>query len=245
MVTDEYAHPFTSIAPFYDELMEGVPYKMWVGYYMLLLITSQTHPQTMLELGCGTGMITDLLHKEGFQITGLDISEEMIREAKRKLPEIPFVVSNASDFKLNTTYDAILSFFDSLNNLLETQELRDCFSCVYNHLNPGGSFVFDLNTPYAFEHKMFNQRNLKKDSSLRYRWVGDYDSDTKIVKVTMEFWKEGNPFTEIHYQRAYLPEEVCPLLEQAGFTQIRTYHSYSLDKPRKTSDRIHYSCIKA
>lgn len=240
--------PFEAIAPFYDELMKEVPYDMWVGYYLLLLISSGQQPRTMLEIGCGTGIITELLHKEGFEVVGVDISAKMIELAKAKSKrlqtKIKYVVADATDFQLNQKFDAAYSFFDSLNNILDPRDLLKCFQLVYEHLQPGGSFIFDLNTPYAFEHKMFDQKLLRKNASLRYQWEGDYDPTTKIVKVTMEFWKDGRPFVEIHTQKAYLWQEVVDMLEQCGFIKVKAYNSYSLDPPKKSSDRLHYLALK-
>ncbi len=244
--TQGRATAFESIAPYYDHLMRTVPYRMWVGYYLLLLSVIDSHPKSILEVGCGTGSLCKLLYEEGFDMTGLDLSESMIQEAKVRHSQLPieFIRSDARTFELNRVFDGVFSFFDSLNNVLTLSDLQQAFQHIYDHLIPEGSFVFDLNTPYAFEQKLFDQRSMAKKAKLKYNWVGAYDPQTKIIKVNMEFWWQDNHFTEVHFQRAYDPDEVIPLLEAVGFTSIRCYHSYGLEPPRKTSDRVHFVAKK-
>ena len=112
------------------------------------------------------------------------------------------------------------------------------------HLPPGGSFIFDLNLAYAFEQKMFNQQGMSKSSKVRYRWRGDYDPQTCIIQVNMQFWVGEQHFTETHNQRAYEIEEVVDLLDEAGFRDIRVFESYTLNPPREKSDRVHFACVK-
>lgn len=238
--------PFQGIAPYYDHLMRAVPYPMWVGYYLLLLASIDSHPRTMLEVGCGTGTLCKLLSEEGFELSGLDISGAMIAEAQARHKGLPitFYQSDARTFELNRTFDSIFSFFDSLNNLLTLEDLGRAFQRVFAHLKPSGSFVFDVNTPYAFDQRLFDQRHMAKKSKLKYNWIGDYNPETKLIKVNMEFWWQDQHFTEVHNQRGYEMTEVAPLLYQAGFQEVRAFHSYGLEPPRKTSDRIHFTAKK-
>ncbi len=112
-------------------------------------------------------------------------------------------------------------------------------------LKPGGTFVFDVNTAYAFEEQMFDQQNLKKGAPLRYRWRGEWNPETRIIKVHMKFWAGEEVFEETHVQRAYSDEEIRAMLKAAGFVKVKAYHSYTLEKPRETSDRLHYVAQKA
>lgn len=238
---------FQAVAPYYDELMKRVPYRMWVGYYFLLLAQLDSHPETVLDVCCGTGTMTEMLAREGFQMTGIDLSPAMIEEARRKgaarKSKTRYEVGDARDFDLGETFDSALSFFDSLNNILEPEGLQAAFGRVRAHLERGGSFIFDLNTEYAFKEHMFDQENLKAGAKLRYDWKGEYDPASRIIEVRMKFWREGEAFEEIHRQRAYSDEEVRDMLGRAGFGEVRAYASYTLDPLRKRSDRAHYACI--
>ena len=240
--------PFGAVAPYYDELMRSVPYHMWVGYYLLLLSVQEHHPRRLLDACCGTGTVAELLAGEGFDVSGFDISAPMIERARakaqRKKLDIEYWVSDAVDVQLNREFDAAYSFFDSLNNITEPSRLQSALTRIGEHLPSGGSMIFDLNTAYSFEARMFDQQNLSRKSRLRYKWVGEWDSDRQIITVQMRFWRGDEEFEETHRQRAYDESEVRVMLQEAGFRDIRTYHSYSLDPPRRTTDRIHYAAIK-
>jgi ubiquinone/menaquinone biosynthesis C-methylase UbiE len=240
---------FGPIAPYYDELMASVPYRMWVGYYLLLLAQQDAHPKKILDVCCGTGTMAEMLQREGFSMTGLDIAPGMIEAArkkavKKKLP-IRYECLDAAEFELGDTFDAALSFFDSLNNIIEPARFQMALGQVAKHLKPGGSFIFDLNTAFAFEERMFTQKKLHPNAKLRYDWVGDYNPDTRLITVDMKFWYEGNEFHETHVQRAYDESEVREMLARAGFVEVKTYTSYTLDPLRGRSDRAHYAAIRA
>lgn len=240
---------FDKVAPYYDELMRSVPYRMWAGYYLLLLAAQDVQPRTVLDVCCGTGNVAEVLHKEGYELAGLDISPPMIARARakaaRKRLQIDYWVADAADFHLNRRFEAAFSFFDSLNNITDPGRLESAFRCVAEHLPVGGSWVFDLNTAYAFEARMFDQQNLSSHVRLRYKWEGEWDAESRLITVRMRFFRGDEEFEEIHRQRAYGQDEVWSMLERAGFTDIRSYHGYSLERPNKKSDRIHYSALKA
>jgi len=238
---------FNSIAPYYNALMAGVPYRMWVGYYRLLLGKQGVNPQHYLDLCCGTGTIAELLARERQPVVGVDLSPQMIEVARRSAAElrlpIEYVCADVCDLDLGRKFDAAYSFFDSLNYILDPERLRSALHRAFAHLHPGGSLVFDLNTAYAFERKMFDQRDTRKGAPVRYVWSGEYDPDSLIIRVTMEFDTPGGHFVEVHEQRAHPPEEVRAYLEQAGFRDIEVFDSYTLDPPRKRSDRIHFAAL--
>jgi len=246
--TPARANSFTEVAPYYDELMAGVPYPMWVAYYLLLLARLGAKPKRLLDVACGTGTMCEMLAGEGYEMAGFDLSPGMIERARRKAAKaklpIRYEVGDAADFDMGETYEGALSFFDSLNNILEPERLRMAFARVFAHLEPGGTFIFDLNTAYAFEAKLFDQKNLRKNAKLRYDWHGDWDPATRLIEVTMDFWYQGEPFREIHVQRAYDYAEVVEMLEEVGFTDVQAFHSYTLNPPRFKSDRIHYCAVR-
>ena len=242
------AESFTDVAPHYDELMRQVPYRMWVGYYLLLLSHQGQHPKRILDVCCGTGTMCELLTAEGFELAGVDLSAEMIREARKKASrnrlDIRYEVGDAAEFEMGDTFDAAFSFFDSLNNILDPAHLQTAFKQISKHVKPGGSFIFDVNTSYAFETNLFDQEHLKKGNAIRYQWRGDWNPETQIITVNMNFWKGDKEFTEVHRQRAYSDEALREMLANAGFVDVRTFHSYSLNPPRFKSDRVHYCCVR-
>jgi SAM-dependent methyltransferase len=242
------AQSFTEVAEFYDELMKPVPYRMWVSYYLLLLAMQEIKPKTMLDMCCGTGTMSEFMHREGFVLEGFDLSEPMIRRAREKAEQkhypIRYEVANAINVDMGKTYDSVFCFFDSLNNITDPNDLQKAFLSAAKHLESGQSFIFDMNMAYAFEAGMFTQQDLNKTSKIRYRWRGNWDSDTRLIHVAMKFWVGEHIFEELHVQRAYEIDDVMDMLATAGFGNIRVFHSYTLDPPRAKSDRVHFAVIK-
>lgn len=238
---------FGPIAPHYDLLMANVPYDMWSGYYRLLLTQHELYPETLLDVCCGTGTIAELLTEDGYRVAGFDLSEAMIAEARRKARaqglEIDYWVADATHFELGRTFDGAYSFFDSLNYITTLQGLQEAVAQVGKHLQPGGSFVFDVNTAYAFEQRMFDQEDQRKRALIKYSWTGNYDASSRMIQVRMKFERAGSEFEELHVQRAHSDEEIRDALRSAGFGSVKAYDSYTLDRPRKNSDRVHYVAI--
>jgi ubiquinone/menaquinone biosynthesis C-methylase UbiE len=239
---------FGPVAPIYDELMDNVPYRMWVGYYLLLLSHQGVRPKQILDVCCGTGTVAELLTEEGFQIEGFDLSEAMITQAREKaklgLYNIRYEVADAATFDMGRQYEAAFSFFDSLNYILEPENLQKAFHRVAAHLPEGASLIFDLNTEYAFEKEMFTQKRLSQKAKLRYDWTGHWDPETKLIRVDMKFWKDGVELHETHRQRAYPLGDVRDMLHEAGFEQVQMFNSYTLDPVREKSDRVHVICLR-
>jgi SAM-dependent methyltransferase len=236
---------FGPLAPYYEQLMQSVPYDMWVDYYRLLLLTYDQDPNHVLDVACGTGKVARELSRVGYQVTGFDLSAAMIEAAKRKRNPGPhpltFRVADATNFEFGEQYDGAYSFFDSLNYIPSLEGFRAALAQVRKHLKPGAAFIFDLNTAYAFEEKLFDMSDERKHLRLRYRWKGDYDPESRIIQVRMQFWpRDGAPFQEVHVQRAHRSEEVVEGLYDAGFEHIHCLASYTLDPPTRTSDRVHY-----
>jgi ubiquinone/menaquinone biosynthesis C-methylase UbiE len=221
---------------------------MWASYLLLLFSQQNVHPKTILDVCCGTGTMCELMDNEGFEMEGFDLSASMIDEARQKAKHrfrpIRYEVMDAAEFEMGKTYDAAFSFFDSLNYITSLERIAGAIRQVGKHVKPGGSFVFDLNTAYAFEAKLFDQKAKGPRAKVKYDWLGDYDPETRIIRVDMTFWWQDREYHEVHVQRAHTDEEIRAMLHDAGFSQIRTYESYTLDPPRAKSDRVHYTAIK-
>ena len=235
---------FTHVAEYYDDLMEGVPYPMWITYLELLWTKLDVQPSTVLEVCCGTGTLSRRLARKGLQMTGVDISSHMIEIARKKAEDedlnIHFSCQDASVFELPWQFDAAFSFFDSLNYLTNPLDCESAILQTAKHLRPGAPFIFDLNTAYAFEQKMFDQSEGRPNKKVRYNWIGSYDKATRICRVEMDFWTDEGDFHEVHIQRAHAPDEVVSWMKSAGYGQIAVYDAYSLDRPKAKSDRLHF-----
>ncbi len=223
--------------------MVGVPYTMWVGYLKLLWANFDVKPKEVLEVCCGTGKLCRLLALDDYEATGVDISESMVEEgnkiAKKNGLYIRLYCQDAAEMKLGRKFDAAFSFFDSLNYLADPLRCARAIARTAEHLKPGGLFAFDVNTPYAFEQRMFDQEDMRPQIKVRYSWKGDWDADAKICNVKMKFWVGTTAFEEVHTQRAHSIDELTGWMSDAGFVSIRCYDAFTLDPPRGRSDRIH------
>ena len=156
---------YTGFAEVYDLFMDNVPYQEWSRYLIGLLKEHQVSEGLVLELGCGTGRMTRLLSQAGYDMIGVDSSEEMLQIARQTQwnqtegegadvgqdqPDILYLLQDMREFELYGTVKAVVCVCDSLNYILEEEELLTVFRLVNNYLDPGGVFIFDMNTLYKY-----------------------------------------------------------------------------------------------
>jgi SAM-dependent methyltransferase len=252
--SDQPITSFGDVAPHYEHLMSTVPYRFWVSYLDRLWNLHSLPRKRVLDLACGTGTVSRMLASRGHDVVGVDLSGRMLEIARRMTAEeglaIEYVEQDAAEMSLpGRSFETVISLFDSLNYILDPQRLAMAFNRVYAHLDPGGSFIFDLNTEYAFEQGMFNQSCTRRDEPLHYRWRSRYNDETRICTVNMSFsFDRGNglreQFKEVHRQRAYSKTEVASFLADAGFTGVTVYDAYSTDPPNPRSDRVFYLALR-
>jgi SAM-dependent methyltransferase len=245
---------FDLVAPHYDALMRGVPYGSWIQYLDELLKQYDLIPERVLDLACGTGSASAIMASRGWTVVGVDLAERMVAEAIRKAAKkgipVSFHVQDAAELDLpGPPFDLCVSFFDSLNYIVDPERLDLAIQRVYAHLRPGGLLVFDINSAFALKHSFFDQENTNSRDRLRYVWRSFYDANTRLCTVRMRFfWRNpkgvDDEFREEHVQFAYEEDEVRRLLIQAGFEEIETFHAYTLLPVRPTSDRIFFVARK-
>jgi SAM-dependent methyltransferase len=243
MARELAAVAFDQIAPFYDELMGNVPYGAWLEYLLLVHAYASVRPKSVLDVCCGTGTLTEALAAQGYEAVGVDLSSAMVQVARRK-GMARYHVGDVRTFDLGTTFDAAFSFFDSLNYVADLDGFRSAVRRVAAHLRAGGTFLFDLNTAYAFEQRMFDLRERSSKASVQYDWVGDYDPGERIIRVSMDFRVGGRTVHDEHVQRAHSHEEVLAALADAGFASCEVFDGFTLNPPTDDSDRLHYLAIR-
>ncbi len=241
---------FTNLAPHYDELMDMVPYDAWVEYVLLLLEIAQAKPKTILDCACGTGNVSFELAAHGYEVTGVDLSQDMVVAAKEKLQQheaplfLHFEQADLTNFNINRTFDAATCLYDSLNYILDPAQLEAAFVQIARHIVPGGVFVFDMNAPWAFEANLFTQQSKNPRKRLHYKWNADFNKDTRICDVTMLFERQTEEglqkFSEVHRERAYSLDEVTAMLERSGWQLLKTYDAYTLNPPHRRSERWYF-----
>jgi ubiquinone/menaquinone biosynthesis C-methylase UbiE len=223
--------PYTAIAPYYDLLMKDVNYGKWLWYIDELFKRSGHQPRTILDLACGTGTCSVLLAKQGYRVTGLDSSEAMLRVAKEKAKtervRVTFTHQRMEDFFLPRTVDAIISLFDSVNYVLEEEEMLNVYRCANDTLAEGGLLIFDMNTEYGLAEGWGDPEFVKEEEGIVSIWRNEYDRAGKMARLTLTlFVREEDHYLridEVHLERAYTFRKVKGLLTRAGFTDIHAY----------------------
>lgn len=238
---------FTDVAEVYDSLMAVVPYRHWVSYVERIWERYDCSPTMVLDLACGTGNVTLELARRGYQVTGVDNSEAMLRQARSKPRPggaARFLLQDARTLALPAPFDACVCLFDSLNYLLTPEELGAAFAGVARCVHPGGLFIFDVNTIRALERGMFTQEGHGADLSLSYVWRSEYDPDTRLCRIAMRFQVQTpagtREFHETHVQRGYPLTEIHALLENAGWEVLGIYQSFGFRTATEGSDRAYF-----
>lgn len=246
----DFSQAYTEIAPYYDELMSGVPYDMWVDYVELLLLKVEYPPTTVLDVACGTGNVSFELARRDYVVTGVDASLPMIEVARGRpqpkgAPPVMFVHQDACTLSLPYAYDLAVCLYDSLNYITSPSDLGKALRRIRQCVKPGGYFIFDVNSEYALAENLFTQNNLHREEDLHYLWKSSYDRETRISRVEMffEYRRNGEAplkFKEVHYERAYSIEELKKLLAAAGWKVKHLYDGYSDRRPDPTSERLFF-----
>lgn len=238
---------YTGFAEVYDLFMDNVPYEEWCGRIRKILKEYGIEDGLVLELGCGTGSMTELLAAEGYDMIGLDASEEMLRLAdakKRKSgADILYLLQDMREFELYGTVRAILSVCDSLNYILEEKDLAQIFRLACNYLDPDGVLLFDLNTVYKYEELLGESTIAENRPEGSFIWENYYDPETGINEYDLTLYvreEDGrySRFEETHFQRAYGTERVLELLREAGFTPERMLDMETGEAPGAQTERI-------
>lgn len=179
----------------------------------------------VVDLGCGTGTLTEMLYGAGYDVIGIDGSEAMLEKAMEKREksgsEILYLLQDMRELSLYSTVGTVVSVCDCVNYVLEKDELLRVFQLVNNYLYPGGLFLFDFNTDYKYREIIGDAVIAENREDCSFIWENYYDEENRINEydLTMFLRREGELFervTETHLQRGYDPEEMRELLESAG-----------------------------
>lgn len=239
------AEAYSDFASVYDELMDDTPYEAWRERIVSLIreygvskprseskgdATAEeellaSERDLVVDLGCGTGTLSEMLYQEGYDVIGVDSSEAMLAKAMEKRDasgsEILYLLQDMRELSLYSTVGTVVSVCDCVNYILEEDELLEVFSLVDNYLFPGGLFIFDFNTDYKYREVIGDAVIAENREDCSFIWENFYDPEGRINEydLTMFLRREGDLFervTETHLQRGYEPEEIRGLLEQAG-----------------------------
>lgn len=238
---------YTEFATVYDTFMDNVPYEAWKKYLVDILKAEGINDGLLLELGCGTGRMTRLLAAEGYDMIGVDNSEEMLsvaREYTMENTEILYLLQDMREFELYGTVRAVISICDSLNYITEEAELEEVFRLVNNYLDPEGVFIFDFNTVYKYREILGDQTIAESREDCSFIWDNYYYEEEQINEYELSLFlqEEGNlyrKYVETHYQKGYELETIKRLLEKSGMKFVTAYDAFTRNPPTKESERVY------
>ena len=244
---------YEALAASYDGLTRDIPYEKYLRFFKTLLRRHGVKATTVLDLACGTGSLSVLLAKHGYEVLGVDRSEEMLTVAAEKAMELeenqPFFVAQPMQrLKIPEPVDACVCALDSINYVTKPQDVQKAFRRVYESLRPGGLFVFDINTPYKLE-SLDGQVFLDETEDSYCVWRAVYDKRHSLCRYGMDLFQQANDGLwersfEEHVERAYTPAELSQWLTDAGFAQVERFANLRLEAPEVDELRIFFAAKK-
>ena len=244
---------YTAFASVYDRLMTDVDYPAWADFYEAMLNRYAIGRGKVCECACGTGNLTILLAKKGYQMTGVDISPDMLFQASQKARKhgamIPFVKQDMRSLRLHRQMDAVLCTNDGINYLPAAEDISAFFRMAYQALRSGGCLFFDLSTPYKLEHILGDHFWSHEDEDITYLWRNRFSKSKQAVDMDLTFFvkQKDNLYLRIEErQRQYVhsSELLVILLAEAGFTDIAFYGDRKFQKPDTKEKRWHMAARK-
>ena len=272
---------YTDFASVYDIFMDDTPYKEWADFLEELIetygISKPVCPQRddekeperaenvleseknlVLDLGCGTGTLTELLSQKGYDMIGVDNSQEMLNIALRKREEtgseILYLCQDMRELDLYSTIGTVISVCDSVNYLLDNEDVKDTFGLVNNYLYPGGLFIFDFNTLYKYETVIGDTTIAENREDCSFIWENYFHEEEAVNEYDLTIFarEKESPlfrrFTETHFQRGYTLAEMTGFVKKAGMEVVLTLDADTHSVPTETSERIYViarECRKA
>ncbi len=244
---------YTSFAEVYDTFMDNVPYEAWADYLEGIFCEYKITDGLILDLGCGTGSMTECFARRGYDMIGVDNAEEMLEIAMQKRDEsghdILYLLQDMQEFELYGTVRGVISVCDSVNYITEDEELLEVFRLVNNYLDPGGIFIFDFNTEYKYRYVLGNRTIAEDREDCSFIWDNYYYEDERMNEYELTlFIREHEEkdlyrkYQETHYQKAYTLENIRTMVERSGLEFVAAYDAYTKRAACRESERI---CVVA
>lgn len=252
---------YEDFAYVYDTLMDATPYEEWSqridGLIQKYGVSAPTRDaedildsekNLVVDLGCGTGTLTELLYQKGYDMIGIDNSGEMLNVAMEKRAEsgseILYLLQDMRELELYSTVGTVVSVCDCLNYILEEDELLETFSLVNNYLYPGGIFIFDFNTEYKYREIIGDTTIAENREDCSFIWENYYDPESNLNEYDLTVFVQEEEdlfrkFTETHYQRGYTAEQMCRLIEQAGMSLVEMKDADTNGEVTAESQRVY------
>ncbi len=260
---------YSDFAYVYDEFMDNTPYEQWCGYLCESIKKHgisrpdreakdllESEKNLVVDLGCGTGTLTQMLYDSGYDMIGVDNSEEMLSVAMAKREKsgsnILYLLQDMRELELYSTVGTVISVCDSINYILDEEELLTVFQLVNNYLYPGGLFIFDFNTVYKYGEVIGDATIAENREECSFIWENYYHAEEEINEYDLTvFVQEENGcfrrFNENHFQRGYRVETICALLEKSGMELVEILDADTRGRVTTVSERVYVvarECMK-
>ena len=237
------------LSAYYDRFTGDVGYPEWADYCVRRFREAGITPEIVLDLACGTGRLCAELAVRGYDMIGVDSADDMLEIALRKKErsghDILYLSQDMREFELYGTVRAIVSICDSMNYLMEYEELVQVLRLANNYLDPGGIFLFDFNTQYKYENILGNRTFAEDRDECSFIWNNFYYEEDRVNEYELTlFIRDGDAgglyrkFQETHYQRGYTLEEIKGLIEKSGLEFVEAYDAYTKKPVSRGSERI-------
>lgn len=256
---------YTDFALVYDIFMDETPYEEWCDYIVELLhkygddslrddeldANLRQEHNTVLDLGCGTGTLTELMAHKGYEMIGIDNAQEMLRIAMDKREQsgldILYLLQDMREFELYGTVGAVISVCDSMNYLLEEEDILKTFRLVNNYLFPRGIFIFDFNTVYKYAAVIGDTTIAENRETCSFIWENYYHEEEEINEYDLTIFVREDAeqeslfrrFQETHYQRGYSLEQMLRLVRQSGLQFLAAIDADTHEAVGDESERIY------
>ncbi len=234
------------LAKCYDSFQE-IDYQAFVDYYESVFKRFGLNPQLVLDLGCGTGNVTIPMAERGYEMIGLDASEEMLRLASEKAKDagqdILFLHQDMTDFELYGTVDAMVCALDGVNYLTDEGDVVAMLKLLHFYLNPGGILIFDVNTPYKFREILDGNTFVYEDEETFCVWENTLEEEICYFDLTFFLKNVDGRYTrqeEYQQERVYPVETLLSMIEEAGLHCLGVFDNLGFEKPQKDSERLFF-----
>ena len=243
---------YSSLAGVYNALNFGCDYSAYASYLAKEIADNESSKtELVLDLACGTGKLTLLLRDLGYDMTGIDISEDMLsvaREecARKRISDVLWLCQDMTDFELYGTVDACVCCLDSLNYLTKLSDVKKCFSLVYNYLVPNGIFVFDVNTPHRFKSVYGTNDYILENEGALCAWQNRYNEKSKLCRFFLSIFTENEDGTytrndEVQTEKCYSFAQLEKALIDTGFEILGVYGDLCHSAPKETDEKWYFT----
>ncbi|UQZ76731.1 SAM-dependent methyltransferase [Niallia circulans] len=245
---------YEQFAYLYDRLMNDVPYEKWIQLIKKAAADYKVNGANLLDLACGTGELSIRLAQTGYNVTGIDLSEDMLSVAQAKTMEagesVFYIEQDMSQLEGLPVFDLICICCDSINYLRTEEEVTNTFKSVYAHLDEKGLFIFDVHSLYKMNQLFINQTYTVNDEDLSLIWQcyeGEYPNSVEHDLSFFELDEASGMYRrydELHFQRTYSVDQYSEWLEQTGFTLLKVEADFSQEILDEKAERIFFYCKK-